>query len=87
MELAFEDMHGHDWSVLGLNRGRGLVSNFFRCSNDFVVQKVYFSWLMGVCVGLIMLAAWVYLKVHKIDNFFKSDFGICIISLLVMSKY
>jgi hypothetical protein len=27
------------------------------------------------------------LKVHKIENFFISDFGICVISLLVMSKY
>jgi hypothetical protein len=27
------------------------------------------------------------LKVHKIENFFGSDFGICVISLLVMSKY
>jgi hypothetical protein len=27
------------------------------------------------------------LKVHKIENFFDSDFRICIISLLVMSKY
>ncbi len=27
------------------------------------------------------------LKVHKIENFFDSDFGICIISLIVMSKY
>ena len=27
------------------------------------------------------------LKVHKIENFFDSDFEICIISLLVMSKY
>jgi hypothetical protein len=27
------------------------------------------------------------LKVHKIENFFDSDFGICIISLLVLSKY
>jgi hypothetical protein len=27
------------------------------------------------------------LKVHKIENFFDSDFGICDISLLVMSKY
>ncbi len=24
------------------------------------------------------------LKVHKIENFFDSDFGICVISLLVM---
>jgi hypothetical protein len=27
------------------------------------------------------------LKVHKIENFFDSDFGICVISLLFMSKY
>jgi hypothetical protein len=27
------------------------------------------------------------LKVHKIENFFDSDFGICVFSLLVMSKY
>ncbi len=27
------------------------------------------------------------LKVHKIENFFDSDFGICVISLLVMSEY
>ncbi len=27
------------------------------------------------------------LKVHKIENFFDSDFGICVISLLGMSKY
>jgi hypothetical protein len=28
----------------------------------------------------------VNLKVHKIENFFDSDFGICVISLLVMHK-
>ncbi len=28
-----------------------------------------------------------FLKVHKIENFFDSDFGICVISLIVMSKY
>ncbi len=27
------------------------------------------------------------LKVHKIENFYDSDFGICDISLLIMSKY
>jgi hypothetical protein len=27
------------------------------------------------------------LKVHKIENFFDSDFGICVISLLVRSKH
>ncbi len=30
---------------------------------------------------------WTPLKVHKIENFFDSDFEICIISLLVMAKY
>ncbi len=29
----------------------------------------------------------VSLKVHRIENFFDSDFGICVISLIVMSKY
>ncbi len=28
-----------------------------------------------------------WLKVHKIENFFGFDFGICVISFLVMSKY
>ncbi len=28
-----------------------------------------------------------FLKVHKIENFFDSDFGICVISLLVISKH
>jgi hypothetical protein len=28
-----------------------------------------------------------WLKVHKIENFFDCDFGICVISLLVMPKY
>ncbi len=28
-----------------------------------------------------------WLKVHKIENFFDSDFGICVISLLVIHKY
>ncbi len=27
------------------------------------------------------------LKVHKIENFFDSDFGICVISLLVVTKF
>jgi hypothetical protein len=28
-----------------------------------------------------------YLKVHKIENFFGSDFEFCVISLLIMLKY
>jgi hypothetical protein len=38
-------------------------------------------------VGLSLLLWKDLLKVHKIENFFDSDFGICLISLLVMSKY
>jgi hypothetical protein len=34
--------------------------------------------------SLLMLAR---LKVHKIENFFGSDFEFCVISLLVMLKY
>jgi hypothetical protein len=34
----------------------GPVFEFFRCSNDFMLQKVYFSRLMRVYVGLIVLA-------------------------------
>jgi hypothetical protein len=37
------------------------------------------------CQSLVLLIA--LLKVHKIENFFYSDFGICVISLLVRSKY
>ncbi len=33
------------------------VFKFFRCSNDYIMKKVYFSQLMRVCVGSIMLAA------------------------------
>ena len=29
---------------------------FFRGSNDFIVQKVHLLWLMPVCVGLIMVS-------------------------------
>ncbi len=31
--------------------------------------------------------ALLHLKVHKIENFFDSDFRICVISLIVLSKY
>ncbi len=50
MDLAFDDMHGH-WSVLGLI-GTQTVFKFFRCSNDFLMQKEYFSRSILVCVGL-----------------------------------
>jgi hypothetical protein len=44
--------------VLGLNRGQVHFLNFLMCSNDFILQKVYFLRLMRVYVGLIMLDAY-----------------------------
>ncbi len=41
--------------------------------------------MLRMC-GLVGTPTYVVLKVHKIENFFDSDFGICVISLLVMSK-
>jgi hypothetical protein len=40
------------------NYGTRLVFEFFRGSNDFIVQKVYvyLLLLMPVCVGLIMVS-------------------------------
>ena len=38
-------------------KGARPVFNSFSCSNDFMTQKVYFSQLMRVYVGLIMLSA------------------------------
>jgi hypothetical protein len=36
--------------------GKRPIFKFFRCSNDFITQKVHFSRLMRVFVGLIMFA-------------------------------
>jgi hypothetical protein len=41
MDSPFDDIHGQ----------------FFYGSNNFIMQKVYFSRLMPVCVGVIMLVA------------------------------
>ncbi len=57
------------------------------CWHSYVIR-------LEVCnsrVQMIFLARYSYLtlralKVHKIENFFVSDFGICVISLLVMYK-
>ncbi len=61
MNLAFDDV----WLVLGLNIGRGHFFKFFRCSNDFISQKVYFLWLMRVYVDLIMLAAYFVIPANQ----------------------
>ncbi len=55
--------------------------------------QYFFSWFTSLCyrrkVGSVAagLATGGHLKVHKIEIFFGFDFEICIISLLVMSKY
>jgi hypothetical protein len=41
------------FTEISLSKGTRLVFNFFRCSNDFITQKVYFSLFMRVYVGLI----------------------------------
>ncbi len=40
-----------------------------------------------ICIADEKIIKIILLKVHKIENFFDSDFGICVISLIVMSKY
>jgi hypothetical protein len=41
---------------------------------------------IGKRIKLILFVGHICLKVHKIENFFDSDFGICVISLLVVHK-
>ncbi len=41
----------------------------------------------GDCADLFENLSEISLKVRKIENFFDSDIGICVISLLAMSKY
>ncbi len=48
-----------------------------------VVILIFRKFLLYVNTHIVILI----LKVHKIENFFDSDFGIGVISLLVMSKY
>ncbi len=40
----------------GLTKGRSWFLNFFRGSNDFIIQKVHLLRLMPVCVGLILFS-------------------------------
>ncbi len=53
MDLGFDVMHGQFkawiWDAASFK--------IFWCSNDFIMQKVYFSGLMRVRVTLIMLVA------------------------------
>jgi hypothetical protein len=52
------------------------IDKFLQGRMALVLSFSFYKW--GILIGL---------KVHKIENFFDSNFGICVISLLVMSKY
>ncbi len=58
-------------------------------SQNFLKKCCSVKWIFTVSLLLLQLSGLNYteLKVHKIENFFDSDFGICVISLIVMSKY
>jgi hypothetical protein len=57
-------------------RGYGFLSGF--SPFPFTVYSKFTVEIVRGCVSL---------KVHKIENFFGSDFEFCVISLLVMLKY
>jgi hypothetical protein len=45
--------------VKNLQKLRNAAGYFFlRGSDEFIMQKVYLLWLMPVCIGIIMLAAY-----------------------------
>jgi hypothetical protein len=49
-------------------KGDGAISKYFRCSNDFIMQKVHFSRFMRVYFGLKGLS-------HKVDLAFDDMYG------------
>jgi hypothetical protein len=71
-----------EWATSGLDEKISLKlvfdvfgKNLIKC---MLSMRKYFKCMMSMRLML--------LKVHKIENFFDSDFGICVISLLVMHK-
>jgi hypothetical protein len=66
MDLAFDDR----LVSTGPKKGTGRVFKFFRCSNAFITEKVYFSRLMRVYLGLMITGSRVYL-VHVSSRPFK----------------
>jgi hypothetical protein len=71
------------------------ILTYEKCSYSRTLHiYTMYSIVMSCSMGLIIqdkddnfLRTYTYLKVHKIEIFFGFDFEICIISLLVMSKY
>ncbi len=62
------------FTELVLTKGGGWFLNFFRGSNDFIMQKVYFLRLMPVCVGLIMVSC-LFLSVLPNNKWSKIEQG------------
>ncbi len=55
---------------------------------QFEVNNIFSQiWMDEVTITEPQSAGQKGLKVHKTENFFDSDFGICVFSLLIMSKY
>ncbi len=57
------------------------------CLNSCIVARIKLQKESAVCTVLTFQTYVFWLKVHKIENFFGSDFEFCTISLLVMFKY
>jgi hypothetical protein len=53
------------------------------CFPFVIGNPILFREMTEHCISIFFIS----LKVHKIENFFGSDFEFCVISLLVMLKY
>ncbi len=65
----------------------GAIFKFFRCSNDFITQTVFFSRLMWVYVDLIMLAGILPFQLSQVEyncSLIKLDWLAACISLRVI---
>jgi hypothetical protein len=70
----------------------GVIGSIQICNTSFLKLNYYSEqFFQHILFIKFVLKSWAFyslkhLKVHKIENFFDSDFGICVISLLVMHK-
>ncbi len=65
------------------------MSELFRAVVTMYIGSAWVCYMLGQTLEIAMWqisTAVSVLKVHKIENFLDSDFGICVISLLVMHK-
>ncbi len=91
-------IHGSEMAFLiGSNQGIHALETAFPISSfkgqilrfSLAKTKVYMLYISRFLLAQAALDTCFRdnLKVHKIENFFDSDFGKCVISLLVVSKY